>query len=71
MRAKIQGQVRLQVVILESGRVGDVKIIKSLDPTGLDQEAIKAARRWLFQPATKDGRPVPVYAELELDFRIF
>jgi TonB family protein len=70
MRAKIQGVVLLQVVILDSGLVGDVKVIKSLDP-GLDQEAMKAARNWLFQPATKDGKPVPVYAQLELNFRIF
>jgi TonB family protein len=71
MRAKIQGNVVVQVVILESGLVGDVKIVKSLDPNGLDQEAIKAAKKWLFQPATKDGKPVPVYAHLELNFRIF
>lgn len=73
MRAKIQGNVLLQVVILESGLVGDVKVIKSLDPNGLDQEAIKAAKKWLFQPAVdaKTGKPVPVYAQLELNFRIF
>jgi TonB family protein len=73
MRAKIQGSVRLQVVILKSGMVGDVKILKSLDPNGLDQEAIKAARGWLFQPATlrSSGEPIDVYAELELAFRIF
>jgi TonB family protein len=71
MRAKIQGSVVVQVVILESGLVGDVKVVKSLDPNGLDQEAIKAAKRWLFQPATKDGKPVAVYAQLELNFRIF
>ena len=73
MRAKIQGNVLLQVVILESGLVGDVKVIKSLDPNGLDQEAIKAAKKWLFQPAVdaKTGKPVAVYAQLELNFRIF
>ena len=71
MRAKIQGNVLLEVVILESGLVGDVKVIKSLDPNGLDQEAIKAAKKWLFQPATKDGKPIAVYAQLELNFRIF
>jgi TonB family protein len=73
MRAKIQGPVVLQIVILESGLVGDVKVMKSLDPGGLDQEAIKAAKKWLFQPAvdSKTGKPVAVYAQLELNFRIF
>ena len=51
---------------------GDVKVVKSLDPNGLDQEAIKAAKRWLFQPATdRSGKPVAVYVTLALSFRIF
>lgn len=71
MRAKIQGRVTLQVVITKTGAVGDVKVVKSLDPMGLDQEAIRAAKSWLFKPATRQGQPVDVYAQLELDFRIF
>ena len=72
MRAKIQGHVLLEAVVLESGLVGDVKVVKSLDPNGLDQEAIKAAKKWLFQPATdRTGKPVAVYVTLELSFRIF
>lgn len=72
MRAKIQGEVLLEAVVLDSGLVGDVKVVKSLDPNGLDQEAIKAAKRWLFQPATdRQGKPVAVYVTLALSFRIF
>jgi protein TonB len=71
MRLKIQGVVVLEAVILPNGTVGDVKIIKSLDSaTGLDAEAIKAAKSWLFRPATRQGQPVPVYATLEVTFRI-
>lgn len=72
MRAKIQGKVLLEVVIRKDGTVGDVKVVKSLDAaTGLDQEAIKAAKQWMFQPATKQGQPVDYLATLELSFRIF
>jgi TonB family protein len=72
MRAKIQGEVLLEAVVLDSGLVGEVKVIKSLDPNGLDQEAIKAAKKWLFQPATdRTGKPVAVYVTLALTFRIF
>ena len=54
MRAKIQGEVLLEAVVLRIGTVGDVKVVKSLDRrTGFDQEAIKAAKKWLFQPATR------------------
>ncbi|HSK10323.1 MAG TPA: TonB family protein, partial [Vicinamibacterales bacterium] len=39
MRAKIQGVVLLEAVVMPDGTVGDVRVVKSLDPVfGLDQE---------------------------------
>lgn len=72
MRAKIQGQVELEAVIQADGTVGDVRVTRSLDRVyGLDQEAIKAARQWVFRPATdRDGKPVPIIVLLELTFTI-
>jgi TonB family protein len=70
MRLKIQGTVVLEAVVLKNGTVGNVKVIKSLDRGGLDDEAIRAARGWLFKPATKDGKPVDIYITLELAFRL-
>jgi TonB family protein len=37
---------------------------------GLDQKAIEAVRQWRFEPGLKDGKPVPVTANLELNFRL-
>jgi periplasmic protein TonB len=72
MRAKIQGTVYLEAVVDENGLVNDVRVMKSLDKVyGLDQEAIKAARMWLFRPARdRDNKPVPIIITLELDFRL-
>lgn len=71
MRAKLQGEVWLQVVVKENGTVGDVVVKKSLDDKfGLDEEAKKAAKLWLFRPGMKDGKPVAVYATLILTFRL-
>jgi TonB family protein len=71
MRAKIEGVVVLEAVILADGTVGDVRVMKSLDSVyGLDESAMAAAKRWLFAPATRQGVAVPVYATLELSFRI-
>jgi protein TonB len=72
MRAKTQGEVRLEAVVLPNGTVGDIRVVKSLDRTfGLDDEAIKAARDWLFSPGRDAaGRPVPVLVILILEFRI-
>jgi periplasmic protein TonB len=71
MRAKIQGTVVLECIINTDGSVGNVTIIKSLDPVfGLDQEAIKAAKQWKFRPATKQGVPVAMIVALELTFTL-
>jgi periplasmic protein TonB len=71
MRAKVQGVVLLECVVLEDGSVGEVKILQSLDKTfGLDEEAVKAAKQWRFAPGRRFGKPVPVYVKIELGFTL-
>ena len=66
MRAKVQGDVELEAVILANGTVGDMRIVKSLDDKfGLDAEAIKAAKQWFFKPGVdRDGKAQPVIVTL-------
>jgi len=71
MRAKVQGTVLLECVVLADGTVGRVDVVRSLDPTfGLDQEAVRAARQWRFQPGTRFGEPVNVLVTIELTFTL-
>jgi protein TonB len=71
MRAKVQGTVLLECVVLADGSVGRVDVVRSLDPTfGLDQEAVKAAKQWRFQPGTRFGEPVAVLVTIELTFTL-
>jgi TonB family protein len=71
MRAKVQGTVLLECVVLADGTVGRVDVVKSLDPTfGLDQEAVKAAKQWRFVPGTRFGEPVAVLVTIELTFTL-
>ena len=71
MRAKVQGTVLLECVVLADGTVGRIDVVKSLDPTfGLDLEAVKAARQWRFQPGTRFGEPVAVLVTIELTFTL-
>ncbi|MEW6319836.1 MAG: energy transducer TonB [Acidobacteriota bacterium] len=71
MRAKVQGTVWVECIVLPDGTVGDVRVTRSLDPVfGLDQEAVRAAREWRFIPGTKDGEPVPVIVTIELTFTL-
>lgn len=71
MRAKVQGSVWLECVVLRDGTVGAVKVTRSLDPVfGLDQQAIAAARQWRFKPGLLRGQPVPVAITIELTFSL-
>lgn len=71
MRAKVQGTVLLECVVLADGTVGRIDVVKSLDPTfGLDLEAVRAARQWRFQPGTRFGEPVAVLVTIELTFTL-
>lgn len=66
-QARIQGVVLLQVVIDEEGNVHRPQILKGL-PMGLDRSAIDAVLQWKFKPALREGRPVPVYYNLTINF---
>jgi TonB family protein len=71
MRAKVQGSVWLECIVMPDGSVGEVKVTRSLDPIfGLDQEAIKAAKLWRFRPGMRQGEPVPVIITIELTFTL-
>jgi periplasmic protein TonB len=71
MRAQIQGIVALEAVVMPDGSVGDVKIVRSLDPRfGLDQEAIRTVKQWRFVPGTRRGQPVAVAVSVELTFTL-
>ena len=71
MRAKVQGVVLVEAVVRPDGSVGDVTVVRSLDRNfGLDEEAIKAAKQWRFQPGTRFGKPVAVLVTIELSFTL-
>lgn len=69
-KAKYQGTVVLWLIVDESGNPREIKIARSLG-MGLDQKAIEAVRRWKFEPAMKDGRPVAVQINVEVNFRLY
>jgi protein TonB len=71
VRAKIQGMVVVSAVVLPDGSVTDVRVIRSLDRSfGLDLKAVEAARQWRFFPGTRQGEPVPVLVNIELEFNL-
>jgi protein TonB len=71
MKAKIQGVVHLEAVVLTNGRVGSVRVVRSLDAEyGLDDEAVRTVKRWRFEPGKKNGMAVPVLVQVEVSFTL-
>ena len=68
-KARIQGVVIVEAIIDKAGNVTNVRVLKPL-PMGLDQAAVDAVKRWKFEPATLNGKPVDVYYNLTVNFRL-
>lgn len=68
--AKVSGKVKLSAVFGADGQLHDIHVINGL-PLGLDDEAVKAAEKIRFQPATKDGQPVSVRMSLVYSFSTY
>ncbi|MFL6281522.1 MAG: energy transducer TonB [Vicinamibacterales bacterium] len=71
MRARIQGVIVLECVVMPDGLVGNVRVVRSLDSVyGLDDQAVKALKEWRFQPGMKDGLAVPVLVTIEMSYAL-
>jgi periplasmic protein TonB len=70
LRDGIQGTVTLEAVVGRDGVPLAIRVVRSLDPEGLDEEAIAAVREWRFAPGRVGDTPVDVLVRILLDFRI-
>jgi protein TonB len=59
----------LRVLVTEDGNVNAIRVVRGL-PDGLTDQAIAVARLTKFKPAMKDGKPVPYWVALEINFNI-
>jgi TonB family protein len=67
--AGISGKVVLIIDVAADGTVANVQVEKS-EPAGVfDANAVAAVKKWLFKPATKDGKPVGGRIRVPIEFR--
>jgi len=64
----IEGLSSLWLVIDTAGKATNVAVLEPLG-MGLDEEAVLAVKQWKFQPATKNGQPVRVQINVQVNFR--
>jgi TonB family protein len=70
-RAKYQGVCLVGLIVDAQGNPQNVHIVRALG-MGLDEKAMEAVRKYKFKPAMRDGKtPVPVYVNVEVNFRLY
>ncbi len=69
-KAKIAGNVLVYLQVDENGRPQHVRVLRGIG-MGLDEKAVAAVRQYKFKPAMKNGHPVPVEMNVDVDFHIF
>lgn len=68
-KAGVTGTVLVWVSVDEKGRPFDLAIKKSSDNDDLDRAALEGIKKWKFKPAMKDGAPVTVRIDVQVNFR--
>jgi TonB family protein len=66
---KLQGSILLSLVIDATGTPTQIAVLRPLG-MGLDEKAIEAISQWKFTPGQKNGAPVPVFSQVEMNFHL-
>lgn len=66
----IEGTVTLELTVTEEGKVDSPRVVSSTGNKRLDEEALKAIRKWTYEPAVQDGKPRTVRVREKIRFRL-
>ncbi|GEM_PF-2221557 len=65
-----QGEVLVEVLIDETGQVTEARLLQEIPRSRLNEASLRAARRWSYFPAVKDGVPVKVWKTERIVFEL-
>ncbi|MEE8412806.1 MAG: energy transducer TonB, partial [Acidobacteriota bacterium] len=65
-----QGVVLVEVLIDETGQVTEARLLQEIPRSRLNEASLRAARRWSYFPAVKDGVPVKVWKTERIVFEL-
>ena len=68
-KAKYQGTVIISAIVRKDGGLDILKIVRGIG-LGLDENAVEALRQWKFRPGMKNGLPVDVYLNVEVNYSL-
>ncbi|MFZ1085390.1 MAG: TonB family protein [Terracidiphilus sp.] len=69
-RAKYQGIVMVAIIVDKLGNPQNPRVVRALG-MGLDEKAIEAVMKYKFHPAMREGKPVAVPVNIEINFRLY
>jgi len=69
-RMNQEGVVVVEVLIDETGEVAEARLVQKIPNSRLNEATLRAARRWSYQPAVKDGVPVKVWKSERIVFEL-
>ncbi|PYS79893.1 MAG: hypothetical protein DMF70_12235 [Acidobacteria bacterium] len=69
-KAGVTGTVVIRAVFSSEGEIRNLIVTRALS-YGLTSKAVQAARRIRFVPATKEGKPVSMWIQLEYNFNLY
>jgi TonB family protein len=65
----IEGTVTIEAAVGENGQITGARVLKGLG-FGLDEVALASIREWVLSPATRNGLPVSVVAQMDVEFNL-
>jgi TonB family protein len=72
---RVEGSVTLQARVTAEGTADEIKVLngQATDVSFIprfDEAAVAALGKWRYRPATIEGKPVPVYFTVTIDFML-
>jgi protein TonB len=65
-QARVQGVVKLRVVVGTDGAVQQLDVIEG--PAMLRNSALDAVRQWIYAPVVIDGKPARIVTDVDISF---
>ncbi len=67
---RIEGWVKIKLLVDQAGRVDHVQIIEAKPPGYFEHSVLQCVRKWKFTPPAVSGRPVKVWMVTKIRFQL-
>ena len=70
LQDEIEGYVILRFTVTETGAVADPEVVRADPPGVFERSALRAVRRWKYQPQVRNGKAARVAAMAKVNFEL-